>query len=79
MRSEILAAEKVYEILISAGWEFDNREEALKDINYAFKDNTHRNCLSSIIKRLLDKNWIFYGINDVKLLDEARKIYKKHE
>ena len=75
------AAIKCLSYLESKSWIFDSHNKASKDLIEIFeKCGTNKNDLVDIIVSLMTKkkDWGFYNLQEIKRIDEARKIYRKY-
>jgi hypothetical protein len=70
--------QKALEYLISKKWYFDDEKMAAKDLKRAFKNSGRNHLVNAINILLKNTDWSFYNINDLKTLDNARKIYRKY-
>jgi len=76
---KFISAAKAVNYLSNHGWDFDDMEDSVLDFANAF-DYGDKNSLGFGIASLLKegKNWAFYSIKDICLLEESRKIYRKN-
>ena len=72
------SAVKAITYLSNKGWEFNNIMESANDFKKAFVYGRINELSDGIVYLLTEcQNWGFYSLNDIKSLNEARKIYRK--
>lgn len=70
------SAVKAINYLSSKGWQFDYIKRPANEFKRAFNCGDY-NSLASGAAYLLKNDWVFNNFNDLKLLNEARKVYRK--
>ena len=63
--------QKALNYLIRKGWVFDEEDICIRQLGKAFNEGN----IASAIKVLIDKGWQLTSMGDIRVLNEALKIY----